>query len=144
MSNIFRMVLDFKNRDKVNHYKSNKYLLEKYVKDLPEEEIRLEDLERIIGDLLDESMNFSSKMFMGFPDSGNSIAGLSGGEVEATCQQNLLNSDFCARAATFIEVCTVRWFRELIGYSNNQELRSVKDLGGIATTGGTCSGRDDD
>lgn len=139
LSGIFKTILCFKNREKVINYKNNEQLLERYVKDLPEGKKSLKDIKFILEDILNDSMNFSSRMFMGFPDSGNSIAGLAGGVVEATCQQNLLNSDFCARAATFIEVCTVRWLRELLGYSNNQYLTSVKDLGGVATTGGTCS-----
>lgn len=139
ITEILNCVIEFKNRKKVGNYRDSSDLLEKYVQKLPEEGVSKEELKFIIKNLLEDSVNFSSKMFMGFPDSGNSIAGLVGGILEATCQQNLLNSDFCARAATFVEISTIKWLRELIGYSNSKELRSVRELGGVATTGGTCS-----
>lgn len=139
LNDALAIVLKFKNREKVSNFKSCEYFLNKYVEKLPEEEGSLDILKGIVGDLLDESVNFSSKMFMGFPDAGNSIAGIIGGIIESTCQQNLLNSDFSARSATFIEICTVRWCRELIGYQNDQKLTDIKSLGGVATTGGTCS-----
>lgn len=83
-------------------------LLEKYVVAVPENGCSIPDLISFVDGLLQESINWSSPMFMGFNDAGNSVAGLIGGLVEATCQQNLINSDFCARAATFVEIGTIR------------------------------------
>ena len=139
LNDVLAMVLKFKNREKVSNFKGYEYFLGKYVGKMPQKEASLDTLKGVVEDLLDESVNFSSKMFMGFPDAGNSVSGIIGGIIESTCQQNLLNSDFCARSATFIEICTVRWCRELIGYQNDHKLTDVKSLGGVATTGGTCS-----
>ena len=139
LDKIISLALDFKTREKVSHYLETNQFLEKYINNIPEKGCSIEDLITVVDELLQESVNFSSPMFMGFPDSGNSIAGVMGGIVEASCQQNLINSDFCARSATFIEICTVRWLRELIGYKNCLKPESVLNLGGVATTGGTCS-----
>ena len=139
MQKIIAEILTFKTRKKVGKNYDASYFLKKYVSELPTLGASLEDITTIVRELLVESANFSSPMFMGFPDSGNSIAGLLGGIVEATCQQNLLNSEFCSRSATFIEVCTIKWLRQLIGYRNDANITSVRELGGVATTGGTCS-----
>ncbi|HEX4046388.1 MAG TPA: pyridoxal-dependent decarboxylase [Elusimicrobiota bacterium] len=139
LQQVLSLALDFKTRERVSRHRPVGELLRKYVVPLPEKGCRIEELTGFIGEILGESINWSSPMFMGFNDAGNSVAGLMGGIVEATCQQNLINSDFCARAATFVEVATVRWLRELSGYPNAPAPRGVDELGGVATTGGTCS-----
>ncbi len=133
------LALDFKTRDRVGHHRSVSQLLEKYVVPLPEKGCSSADIMEFVDGLLRESINWSSPMFMGFNDAGNSVAGLMGSIVEATCQQNLINSDFCARAGTFVEIGVIRWLRELVGYASPATPTSVSDLGGVATTGGTCS-----
>jgi L-2,4-diaminobutyrate decarboxylase len=131
--------LQFKIRSKVNQSISNEELKERYLDSLPLEGINIEALLSMVDALLEDSVNFSSPKFLGFPDAGNSVAGLMGGIIEGLSQQNLLNSKFCGRAATFIECCTVNWLRELVGYPISESIQGIKDLGGIATTGGTCS-----
>jgi L-2,4-diaminobutyrate decarboxylase len=131
--------LQFKIRSKVNGSISNEELKDRYLEELPFEGANHETLLSILDELLEGSVNFSSPKFMGFPDAGNSVAGLMGGIIEGLCQQNLLNSKFCGRAATFIECCTVNWLRELVGYPVSDSMQGIKDIGGIATTGGTCS-----
>lgn len=96
-------------------------------------------LHDLVDRMLEDSINFSSPMFLGFPDAGNAVAGLVGSVVEALGQQNLLNASFCARAATFVEMATVQWLRELIGYQVTARVDGVATLGGVATTGGTSS-----
>lgn len=136
---ILRLGLDFKLRRQVNHFKSVDELIRDYVVDLPIEGSTATEVTDWVKEMLHDSINFSSPMFMGFPDAGNSVAGMMGSLTEAMCQQNLINSDFCARAATFIEIATVRWLRQLVGYENPEQMASVEDVGGVATTGGTCS-----
>lgn len=131
--------LQFKIRSKVNDSISNEELKDHYFEDLPLEGVSQTKLLRILDTILEKSVNFSSPKFMGFPDAGNSVAGLMGGIIESLCQQNLLNSKFCGRTATFIECCTVNWLRELIGYPMPDSIQGIADIGGIATTGGTCS-----
>ena len=82
--------------------------------------------------------NFSNENFMGFPDAGNSIAGISGAIVSDFMQQNLINSTFCAPIATFMEFAVIKWLRELVGYEI-VPIKSVFDSGGIITYGGTGS-----
>lgn len=139
LTEILNLGLDFKLRQQVNHFKSVDDLIRDYVVDLPSEGADTSQVIEWVKEMLHDSINFSSTMFMGFPDTGNSVAGLMGSLIEALCQQNLINSDFCARAATFVEISTVRWLRELVGYTIPDQLCSVEDVGGVATTGGTCS-----
>jgi L-2,4-diaminobutyrate decarboxylase len=139
LADVLRVGLDFKVRHQVNHFQGVDDLIQKYVVDLPVEGCDTAQVIQSIEEMLGDSINFSSSMFMGFPDAGNSVAGLMGSLIESMCQQNLINSDFCARAATFVEISTVRWLRELVGYSIPDQLCGVEDVGGVATTGGTCS-----
>jgi L-2,4-diaminobutyrate decarboxylase len=139
LQKVLALALEFKTRPEVSRHHSIAHFLKKYVAPLPAEGCSEQELLDTIRGVLAESINWSSEMFMGFNDAGNSVAGLMGALVESTCQQNLINSDFSARAATFVEIATVRWLRELAGYDNPAKLRGVSDLGGVATTGGTCS-----
>lgn len=82
--------------------------------------------------------NFSNNGFMGFPDSGNSIAGIAGAFFGALLQQNLINASFCAPAATQLEMEVIRILRRVLGYQIN-ECKSILDVGGIITYGGTGS-----
>lgn len=82
--------------------------------------------------------NFSNEKFMGFPDSGNSIAGISGAIIADFLQQNLINSSFCAPIATYMEIAVIKWFRELLGYEI-KGIKNIWDVGGIITYGGTGS-----
>lgn len=75
---------------------------------------------------------------MGFPDAGNSIAGLSGAIFSDLLQQNLINSSFCAPIATYTEIAVIKWLREIIGYST-KKIDNIFDVGGIITYGGTGS-----
>lgn len=82
--------------------------------------------------------NFGNEKFMGFPDAGNSIAGISGSILTDFLQQNLINSSFCAPIATYMEIAVVKWFRALLGYEI-KEIKDIWDVGGIITYGGTGS-----
>ena len=82
--------------------------------------------------------NFSSENFMGFPDAGNTISGISGAIISDFMQQNLINSSFCAPIATFMEIAVIKWLREIIGYKINS-INNIWDAGGIITYGGTGS-----
>src|SRR6266568_1269865 len=95
-------------------------------------------LDEFVDTILPYCTNFSSKNFMGFPDSGNSVAAIGGSMLCNFLQQNLINQSFCAPSATFVEIAVLQWLREVVGY-NNQEVEDVWDVGGIITTGGTLS-----
>ena len=95
-------------------------------------------LDRFKTDILPYCSNFGSSKFMGLPDAGNSIAGISGTILSDFLQQNLINSTFCAPIATYMEIATIRWLREIVGYTNS-EVHNIWDVGGIITAGGTGS-----
>ena len=82
--------------------------------------------------------NFASNEFMGFPDAGNTISGITGAIISDFMQQNIINSSFCAPIATFTEIAVIKWLRELIGYKIT-EINNIWDVGGIITYGGTGS-----
>ena len=139
LNNVIEKCLKFKTRSKVNNFKTNDDLKNLYFENLPTEGVCHAHLLEMLEALLEDSVNFSSPKFLGFPDAGNSVAGLMGGIIEGLCQQNLLNSQFCGRTATFIECCTVNWLRTLVGYPISDFIEGIAHLGGVATTGGTCS-----
>lgn len=89
-------------------------------------------------EILPYCSNFSATNFMGFPDAGNSVAGLSGAIFADILQQNLINSDFCAPIATYMEIAVIKWLREIVGY-NIKPINNIFDVGGIITYGGTGS-----
>lgn len=83
--------------------------------------------------------NFSSPGFMGFPDTGNSVAGITGAILSDFMQQNLINQSFCAPIATKMEIAVINWLRNIVGYPCPQNIQSIRDVGGIITYGGTGS-----
>lgn len=87
------------------------------------------------------SISQSHPDYLAFPDSGNSVAALAGSVLGPLLNQNLIAVDRSAPAATFIEIQVVEWLRELIGYSFAplDQLRGVKDVAGLWTTGGHLS-----
>jgi glutamate/tyrosine decarboxylase-like PLP-dependent enzyme len=79
--------------------------------------------------------------YLAFPDSANSVAAVAGGLLGKLLNQNLIAVDRSAPAATFVEIQTVAWLRELAGYATQPltEMAGVKDVGGLWTTGGHLS-----
>ncbi len=86
--------------------------------------------------LMQSSTNFSSKNFVGFPDAGNSIAANLASLLSTCMNQNMINETFCSPKATFIEMETISWLRELIGYIGPKTFSSAADAGGAAVIGG--------
>lgn len=84
--------------------------------------------------------NFSSPMFMGFPDSGNNIAAIAGALLGQLVNVNMINSTFCSQGATEMEIALIRWLRELIGYEVSPEApNSSLEVGGVGLSGGTLA-----
>lgn len=71
---------------------------------------------------------------MGFPDSGNSLGGLSGSLLSDLLQQNLINASFCAPVATIMEINVIQWLRKVLGYSTS-DVHNIMEVGGIVTYG---------
>lgn len=79
--------------------------------------------------------------YLAFPDSGNALAALAGNLLSPLLNQNLIAVDRSAPSATFVEAQVIEWLRELVGYPSVPltELRGVKDVSGLWTTGGHLS-----
>lgn len=130
--------IDFKLNNNVNEKHFSKEMLNDLIK-LPLESSNPETiLNEFKEKILPYCTNFSNEKFMGFPDAGNSISGLTGAIISDFVQQNLINSSFCAPIATFTEIAVINWLREIIGYKI-KEIKNIWDVGGIITYGGTGS-----
>ena len=111
----------------------------KNVSTFPVQGKTMEELyQEITEDIIPYCSDFHNPTFMGFPDAGNSMAGMLGSVTADLLQQNLLNATFCSPMGTRIEMAVIKWFRRLVGYEVIQE-DSVENVGGIVTTGGTLS-----
>ncbi|HEW6771090.1 TPA: pyridoxal-dependent decarboxylase [Streptococcus pneumoniae] len=106
---------------------------------LPKSGQRLNDSIRYILNTIDRNINFSSNKFMGFPDAGNSLAGLAAAIIEVFLQQNLINKDICSPMGSEIEAEVIIWLRQILGYSFDDKIYDVTKLGGAVTTGGVMS-----
>lgn len=124
-----------------NNFKAKKYMGQNFDKllDIPYDGVELKKLlKNFENEILPYCSNFANENFMGFPDAGNSIAGISGAVLADFLQQNLINSSFCAPIATYMEIAVIKWLREIIGYKT-KKINNIWDVGGIITYGGTGS-----
>lgn len=87
------------------------------------------------------SISQSHPGYLAFPDSANSLAAVAGSMLTRLLNQNLIAADRSAPIATFIEIQVIEWLRELAGYEAIplHQLRGVRDVGGLWTTGGHLS-----
>ncbi|MCW2569544.1 MAG: hypothetical protein JWN54_3641 [Mycobacterium sp.] len=87
------------------------------------------------------SISQSHPGYLAFPDSANSLAAVAGSMLTRLLNQNLIAVDRSAPIATFIEVQVIEWLRGLAGYDTRplDQVRGVKDVGGLWTTGGHLS-----
>jgi L-2,4-diaminobutyrate decarboxylase len=110
--------------------------------DIPDAPMSLEEaLTEFESRLLPLCKNEASPRFMGFGDTGDDQFALIGTLLADLTQQNMINQSFDSPSATFVEIAVLRWLRELLGYDNPPvaQVRSVWDVGGIITPGGTTS-----
>lgn len=96
-------------------------------------------VKRFNDEIVPKCSNFSNKGFMGFPDAGNSLAGLLGAFYADLLQQNLINESICSPIATKMEIEVIKLLRKLVGYNESNDISSVLDVSGIFTYGGTGS-----
>lgn len=137
---IIKLGIEFKLKDEVLLKKVDSEKIKNQIYQLPEEGENMENIiKEIKDDILPYCTNFSSNNFMGFPDAGNSIAGISGALLTDFLQQNLINSSFCAPIGTYIEIALIQWLRKIVGYRNKNNINNIWDVGGIITYGGTGS-----
>lgn len=130
--------IDFKINSKVKEKEINKEQLEEFLK-LPIDGNKVENvLDYFKKNIIPYCTNFSNSKFMGFPDAGNTISGITGAILSDFMQQNMINSTFCAPIATYMEISVIKWLRELVGYKT-KAINNIFDVGGIITYGGTGS-----
>ena len=98
-------------------------------------------LEEMAATVVPYSISQSHPGYLAFPDSGNALGAVAGGILGRLLNQNLIAVDRSAPAATFVEIQVIEWLRTLVGYPQREltELRGVKDVGGLWTTGGHLS-----
>ena len=138
LNEVVDMGLNFKLQENFREKHLSKDVIEKLFK-MPIENTELEKIIFLMKkEVLPYCSNFGTEKFMGFPDAGNSIAGISGAVLSDFLQQNLINSSFCAPIATYMEIAVIKWLREIVGYENI-EINNIWDVGGIITYGGTGS-----
>ncbi len=138
LSEVIDIGLEFKLGEKFKEKNVSNEIKEQILR-MPENSRSMEDIIQLVEkEIVPCCSNFSSTKFMGFPDSGNSIAAITGTVLSDLLQQNLINSSFCAPIATYIEIAVIKWLREIIGYQNIS-VNNVGDIGGIITYGGTVS-----
>lgn len=138
LKRIIDIGIDFKCKKNFADKQFSKEQIEELL-EIPIEGKNLKDLLKYFKNhILPYCSNFSTTNFMGFPDAGNSIAGIGGAIMSDFLQQNLINSSFCAPIATYLEISVIKWLREIVGYEIKQ-INDVFDVGGIITYGGTGS-----
>jgi glutamate/tyrosine decarboxylase-like PLP-dependent enzyme len=127
---------------KVLQYESNELLQSILAESLPQVGSSLESLLHALEDrILPYSIAQFDKRFLAFPDTGNSLAALAADIIAPFCNQNLIAVDRSGPSATFVEIQTILWLREIIGYSapKLRDLHSLGQVGGMWTPGGNLS-----
>lgn len=138
LDEIIDIGLNFKLQENFREKRISQNMIEK-IFEMPENTAELEDIIKFVKEqIVPYCSNFGTEKFMGFPDAGNSIGGISGAVLSDFLQQNLINSSFCAPIATYMEIAVIKWLREIVGYKNI-EVNNIWDVGGIITYGGTGS-----
>jgi len=101
-------------------------------------------LSAVVGELetryLPHFANLATPKFAGFPDAGNSLAGLAGAIMSDLLNANMINSVLTAPGATEIEMNVIRWLRQLVGFADEGDRSSIDSAftcGGVPTQGGT-------
>lgn len=137
---ILDLGIDFKLQDIVTRKQLSVESGKKLITSLPDEGSSPDAvLDEFVENILPYCTNFSSPTFMGFPDSGNSVASIGGALLYNFLQQNLINQSFCGPSATFIEIAVIQWLRNTVGYPSAKNINNIWDVGGVITPGGTSS-----
>lgn len=128
--------------NKVLRFADNQTLKELIAEPFPQKGLSFEGLLKDIEEkVLPYSIAQSDKRFLAFPDTGNSLATLAADVLAPFCNQNTIAIDRSAPAATFIELQTILWLRERIGFSSPSltDLKSLDQVGGMWSPGGNLS-----
>jgi hypothetical protein len=104
--------------------------------DMPNAGISCDGLMEAFKRIAAGSANWGSPNFMGFPDAGNSVPALCAAMLTPFINQNLANQDICSPLATFVEMETVHWLRQNVGFEVESTYRSSTEIGGVLTLGG--------
>jgi glutamate/tyrosine decarboxylase-like PLP-dependent enzyme len=146
LSRAISIGLDFTHRphndEPYLHYRDPAQLIGSLGQALPQHGI---DLDTVLAEVDDVVARFAVSQshpgYLAFPDSANAISAITGMIVSRLLNQNLIAVDRSAPSATFVEIQVIEWLRELAGYNAAPlaQLRGVKDVAGLWTTGGHLS-----
>ncbi len=121
-------------------YKDQDTIFRELIEPIPK---KPKDMHKVIEEfnakIVDGSVNFSSPHFLAFPDSGNSVAAVTGYIAYGLLNQNTLNSIHTSPTATYVEIAVINWIRELIGYDIIKNPAEVLQVGGMSVPGGTLA-----
>ncbi|KAF2762458.1 PLP-dependent transferase [Pseudovirgaria hyperparasitica] len=106
---------------------------------LPKTGISYDELLKEFKSIADNSVNWGSPNWTGFPDAGNSVPSLGASLMIPLLNQNLANQDVCSPEATFKEMEVVHWLRSNLGYDTPEKYTNALEAGGILTIGGSLS-----
>ncbi|MBK8442843.1 MAG: hypothetical protein IPL35_05255 [Sphingobacteriales bacterium] len=107
--------------------------------DFPNEEVDISEVyNNFKKEIIPYCQNPSSKFFLGFPYSGNSVPALTGTIISDFLNINLVDFKL-SEALTLCEIQSIIWLRKLLGYDKVEKLQSITDAGGIHTHGGAMS-----
>jgi len=106
---------------------------------MPESGLSYSELAQAFSQIAYKSSNWGSPNFLGFPDTGNNVAGLAASILTPLLNQNMANQNICSPEATFIEMEVVHWMRSALGYSVPPTYSMASEIGGVLTLGGCLS-----
>lgn len=140
LAKILTVALDFKTRSSFLIETDEEALREISSEKLPIGSTPIEQVvEELVSRYFPQLPNFNSPNFMGFPDAGNSVAAIAAALLSDFLNVNMINSTFCSRGATEMEIATIRWLREIVGYPTLQVPSNSSDVGGVVLYGGTMA-----
>lgn len=129
----------FKLRSKPSSNKESLFPIKTPLESLPQNGKPLEGvLEEFNSQLLPHCVNFSSPNFLKYPYAGNAIAAIGADFLKSLLNQNLMTNEW-SPAGTYLEIQTINWLRNLIGYNCEETPKDIFEVGGISTLSGTLS-----
>jgi len=133
--------INFNTNDTIIKKYSTSFLINLVKQDLP---VEGEDIKDILNEFKEKFLpycvNQSSPKYIAFPDAGNSIPGFIAEILKPFLNQNLIADIKSAPVGTYMEIQLINWFRQLIGYKQNNDFpKNISEIGGICCFGGVLS-----
>ncbi|MEM2146624.1 MAG: pyridoxal-dependent decarboxylase, partial [Candidatus Jordarchaeaceae archaeon] len=131
--------IDFKLQQKPFSKKNALFPINTPLEPLPQNGLPLEEvLNEFNSRFLPYCINFSSPNFLEYPYAGNAVAAIGADFLKSLLNQNLMTSEW-SPAGTYLEIQTINWLRNIIGYNYEEAPKNIFEVGGMSTVGGTFS-----